>query len=73
MGCIATHSSCRLCQTGDEAWEEVQYPVTHRLLEKFDAVLRVKGASKGADEYVKVAREKGLKIYYNLEDIPNAE
>ena len=57
---------------GDEAWEEVQYPVAHRLLEKCDAVLRLQGASKGADEDVKVAKERGLKIYYNLEDVPNA-
>jgi hypothetical protein len=58
---------------GDEAWEEVQYPVAHRLLEKCDAVLRLQGASKGADEDVRVATERGLKIYYNLEDVPNAE
>ena len=55
---------------GDSAWEEIQYPVAHRLLEKCDAVLRVPGASKGADEDVRVARERGLKIYYRLEDIP---
>ncbi len=58
---------------GDEAWEEVQYPVAHRLLEKCDAVLRLEGASKGADEDVRAATERGLKIYYRLEDIPDAE
>lgn len=58
---------------GDEAWEEVQYPVAHRLLEKCDAVLRLQGASKGADEDVRVATERGLKIYYNVDDIPDAE
>lgn len=58
---------------GDEAWEEVQYPVAHRLLKKCDAVLRLQGASKGADEDVRVATEHGLKIYYRLEDVPNAE
>ena len=55
---------------GDEAWEEIQYPVAHRLLEKCDAVLRLPGSSKGADEDVRVATELGLKIYYRLEDIP---
>ena len=35
---------------GDEAWEEIQYPVAHRLLEKCDAIFRIPGASKGADE-----------------------
>ncbi|MGK9128445.1 DUF4406 domain-containing protein [Olivibacter sp. SA151] len=58
---------------GDEAWEEVQYPVAHRLLEKCDAVLRIEGASKGADEDVRIAKERGLKIYYHIEDVPDAE
>ena len=60
-------------QPGDEAWEEVQYPVAHRLLEKCDAVLRLNGISKGADEDVRIATEKGLKVYYRLEDVPHAE
>jgi hypothetical protein len=55
---------------GDEAWEEIQYPIAHRLLEKCDAVLRLPGSSKGADEDVRIATERGLKIYYRLEDIP---
>lgn len=57
---------------GDEAWQEIQYPIAHRILEKCDAVLRIDGASKGADEDVRIARERGLTIYYNIEDIPNA-
>lgn len=58
---------------GDDAWEAIQYPVAHRLLEKCDAVLRIEGASKGADEDVRFAKEKGLKIYYRLEDVPDAD
>lgn len=58
---------------GDSLWDEIQYPVAHRLLEKCDAVLRLEGASKGADNDVRIAKEKGLKIYYRLEDIPAAE
>ena len=57
---------------GDEAWEEIQYPVAHRLLEKCDAVLRLAGASKGADEDVKKAKEKGLNVYYTLDEVPDA-
>ncbi|MCT2564173.1 DUF4406 domain-containing protein [Chryseobacterium herbae] len=60
-------------QIGDEAWQEIQYPIAHRILEKCDAVLRIEGHSKGADEDLKIARERGLTIYYNIEDIPNAE
>ena len=58
---------------GDGPWEEVQYPVAHRLLEKCDAVLRLDGASKGADEDVRVAKERGLKVYFRLEEVPDVE
>jgi len=54
-------------QPGDAVWEEVQYPVAHRLLDKCDAVLRLQGASKGADEDVRIAREKGLKVYFSVD------
>lgn len=57
---------------GDAAWNEIQYPVAHRILEKCDAVLRIPGASKGADQDLEVARQKGLKIYYHLDEIPDA-
>jgi len=57
---------------GDEAWEAIQYPVAHRMLEKCDAVLRLAGASKGADEDVKKAKERGLPVYYSLEEVPHA-
>ncbi|BAV06413.1 phosphoglycerate kinase [Filimonas lacunae] len=60
-------------QPGDKAWEEIQYPVAHRMLEKCDAILRLEGASKGADEDVKVAKERGLPIYYSLDEVPDAE
>jgi hypothetical protein len=55
---------------GDEPYEEILYPVAQRLLLKCDAVLRLEGASKGADEDVRIAKARGLKVYYRLEDIP---
>lgn len=58
-------------QMGDEAWTEVQYPTAHRLLTKCDAVLRLPGASKGADADVALATSLGLTIYYHLDDIPD--
>ena len=57
---------------GDEPFQEIQYPVAHRLLEKCDAVLRLEGASTGADNDVRIAKERGLKIYYKLADVPKA-
>ena len=58
---------------GDAAYEEILYPVAQRLLTKCDAVLRLEGESKGADEDVRIAKERGLKIYYHLEDVPSAK
>jgi hypothetical protein len=58
---------------GDKVYEEILYPVAHRLLLKCDAVLRLEGASRGADEDVRIAKEIGLKIYYRLEDVPPQE
>ena len=57
---------------GDGPYEEILYPVAARLLTKCDAVLRLSGESKGADEDVRIARERGLEIYYRLEDVPSA-
>jgi hypothetical protein len=38
---------------GDEIWNEIQYPCAHRLLEKCDGILRIEGASKGAESVLK--------------------
>ncbi|MPZ18760.1 MAG: DUF4406 domain-containing protein [Luteitalea sp.] len=57
-------------QPDDELSEEFLYPVASRLLERCDAVLRVPGASKGADEDVRLAQERGLPVYYDLRDVP---
>lgn len=59
-------------EMGDEIFQEIQYPTAHRLLTKCDAVLRIQGASKGADQDVQIAKKLGLKIYYELDMIPNA-
>jgi hypothetical protein len=58
---------------GDKAYDEILYPVAKRLLTKCDAVLRLEGESKGADEDVRIAKERGLKIFYNIEDIPHEQ
>jgi ADP-ribose pyrophosphatase len=57
-------------QVGDKAFNEFFHPIAERLLEKCDAVLRVGGASQGADLMVEVGRKKGLQIYTSLKEIP---
>lgn len=55
---------------GDEPYNEILYPVAERLLHKCDAILRLEGESKGADEDVRIGKERGLEIYYNFADVP---
>ncbi len=60
-------------EVGDEIFTEIQYPTAHRLLTKCDAILRIKGESKGADQDVKIGKEMGLRIFYDVNDIPDAK
>lgn len=64
---IATAGSQAL---GDEIFTRIFHPSSVRLLDHCDAVLRIGGASAGADEMVRVAREKGLLVYERLEELP---
>ena len=56
---------------GDKPWQEIQYPVAHKILEKCDAVFRIQGESTGADQDVELAKKRGLKIYYHLDEVPD--
>jgi len=49
---------------------DVMYPTAQRLLQHCDAVLRLPGESKGADQDVAIARERGLPVYTALADVP---
>jgi hypothetical protein len=58
---------------GDSAYQDYLYPTAARLLERCDAVLRIPGESKGADEDVRIAKSKGLPVYYSLNEVPRFE
>jgi len=55
---------------GDAPFEEIFHPIAERLLARCDAVLRMGGASKGADLMVQTAREHGLAVYHSLREVP---
>jgi len=57
-------------RVGDEPFNEIFHPIAERLLEHCDAVLRVGGASQGADEMVRVARKRGLSVFKGLHEVP---
>jgi len=57
-------------RVGDAAFDEIFHPIAERLLTRCDAVLRVGGSSQGADEMVRIARERGLAVYHALDQVP---
>ncbi|MCH6171729.1 DUF4406 domain-containing protein [Pseudonocardia alaniniphila] len=57
----------------DPLAQQVMYPAAHRLLQHCDAVLRLPGASSGADQDVAIARERGIPVYTDLAEIPGME
>lgn len=54
----------------EEADGDVMYETARRLLQHCDAVLRLPGASLGADTDVEIARERGLPVYRTIDEIP---
>ena len=54
----------------DPLAEHVMYPTAERLLQHCDAVLRLPGASTGADQDVAIARARGLPVWTRIEDVP---
>lgn len=57
-------------ELGDAISESFLYPVARRLLERCDAVYRIEGDSRGADEDVRIARERGLPVFDSLRQAP---
>ena len=57
-------------EVGDQIFNEIFHPIAVRLIDHCDAVLRIGGASSGADEMVRIAQDKGKIIFYNQSEIP---
>jgi hypothetical protein len=55
---------------GDALYDEILHPTAGRLIEHCDAILRLPGDSKGADNDVRLAHERGIPVYYTLDEIP---
>lgn len=57
-------------ETGDEIFDSIFHPVAIQLIDHCDAVLRIGGASEGADEMVKNGQLKGKLIFMDLTELP---
>ncbi|MGP3632492.1 DUF4406 domain-containing protein [Streptomyces sp. 24-1644] len=55
---------------GDAVFDEIFHPMAEQLLSRCDAVLRIPGASEGADRMVAQARAEGKHVYHSLDDVP---
>ena len=58
-------------KVGDEIFNNIFHPISVRLIDHCDAVLRIGGASTGADEMVKTGQAKGKIIFLDQSEIPN--
>jgi len=56
--------------TDDPIFRAYQYPVARRLLECCHAVLRIPGESRGADLDVDRARQLGIPVYTEVNELP---
>lgn len=54
----------------DAVFDEIFHPVARELIGKCDAVLRIGGASSGADDMVATGQRLGKQIFRALEEIP---
>lgn len=56
---------------GESFYERIMMPLSLRLTERCDAVLRIEGVSKGADEEVDRFRGRGLRVFHSIDEIPD--
>jgi len=57
-------------QVGDAPFNEIFHPISDRIVARCDGVLRIGGASQGADQMVALAQAHGRQVFYRLQDIP---
>jgi hypothetical protein len=60
-------------KVGDAAFDEIFHPIAERMVTRCDAILRVGGASQGADEMVRIARTHDKAVFTRLRDVPGCE
>ena len=58
---------------GDAIFNEIFHPIAVQLIDHCDAVLRIGGASSGADEMVNTGKAKRKIIFLDKSSIPNLQ
>ena len=62
-----------IAEAGEARFDELMMPISLAMAERCDAVLRVGGASSGADQEVARFQAAGKPVFRNLEELPLAE
>jgi hypothetical protein len=60
-------------ETGDPIFNEIFHPIARRLIVRTDAVFRIGGPSRGADEMIALARKAGKRIYLAISEIATVQ
>jgi hypothetical protein len=55
---------------GDAAFDAIFHPIAERLARRCDAVLRIGGASAGADAMVRIFVDLGRPVFCGLDEVP---
>jgi hypothetical protein len=61
-----------IASAGEGAYDRIMAPLSMSLIERCDAVLRIEGASKGADEEVESFLARGLTVFRSMDEIPDS-
>lgn len=56
---------------GEDRFGEIMQPLSNALVARCDAILRIGGASVGADAEVEIVAARGGAVYRRLEDVPS--
>ncbi len=56
---------------GPQAYDAVMMPLSLALADRCDAILRIGGLSRGADDEVERVQARGGHVYHSVEEIPD--
>lgn len=57
--------------TGPESYDEIMMPLSLATAKRCDGVLRVGGASAGADQEVELIRSRGGDVFHDISQVPD--
>ena len=57
---------------GPQMFEAIMMPLSLALADRCDAILRIEGVSRGADDEVERVQGRGGHVYHSVEEIPDA-